>query len=295
MPKYTRPMILPLALTVALVAGGCRNNDNDRLAQDTTLASDLQLANQDTAAQPQLRDVPAPEANATAPAAKTPATGTTARTTPRTTTQPRTTTPRTTTPTTPTTTPSGNRVEAGARGSEGRVATIGAGTSIALTSGQRVCTNTHKVGDKFTATVAETIRGDNGAVIPAGATAVVQVTSVKRSENVNDPAQIGLAVQYINVGGKSYPVDAAITSAQVDRVRESTRGNDAKKVVGGAVAGAVIGQILGKDTKSTVIGAATGAAAGTAVAMGTADYAGCIPNGGRIVIRLNAPAQVQAE
>ena len=288
MSKYTRPLILPLALSVALAAGACRSNDNDRLAQDTTLASDLQLANQDTAVQPQLRDVPANDANAKAPATKTPTTGTTARTTPRT-------TPRATTPSTPATTPSGNRVETGTRGSEGRVATIGAGTSIALTSGTRVCTNTHKAGDKFTATVAETIRGDNGAVIPAGATAVVQVTSVKRSENVNDPAQIGLAVQYINVGGKSYPVDAAITSAQVDRVRESDRGDDAKKVVGGAVAGAVIGQILGKDTKSTVIGAATGAAAGTAVAMGTADYAGCIPQGGRIVIRLNSPASVQAE
>jgi hypothetical protein len=292
MPKYTHPLILPLALSMALVAGGCRSNDDDRLAQDTTLASDLQLANQDSAAQPQLRDVPAAEAESPAPATKAPATGTArtpTRTTPRASTPPRTTTP------TPATTPSGNRVETGARGSEGRLATIGAGTSITLTSGSRVCTNTYKAGDKFTATVAETIRGDNGAVIPAGATAVVQVTSVKRSENVNDPAQIGLAVQYINVGGKSYPVDAAITSAQVDRVRESTTGNDAKKVIGGAVAGAVIGQILGKDTKSTVIGAATGAAAGTAVAMGTADYAGCIPQGGRIVIKLNSPATIQAE
>jgi hypothetical protein len=29
--------------------------------------------------------------------------------------------------------------------------------------------------------------------------------------------------------------------------------------------------------------------------MGTADYQGCIPDGGRIVLRLNAPATVQAE
>ena len=295
MPKYTRAMTLPLALSVALIAGGCKSKDNDRLAQDTTLASDLQLANRDTAAQPQLRDVP-DNANATAPAARAPSTGTTARTTPRT--APRTTTPpRTTTQppvNTPRTTPSGNTVTPGARGSEGRVATIGAGTSIALTSGSRVCTNTHKPGDKFTATVAETVTGENGAVIPAGSTAIVQVTSVKKSDNVNDPARIGLVVQYININGKQYPVNADITSAQVDRVRQSTTGNDAKKVIGGAVAGAVIGQILGKDTKSTVIGAATGAAAGTAVAMGTADYAGCIPQGGRIVIKLNQPATIQA-
>jgi len=131
-----------------------------------------------------------------------------------------------------------------------------------LSSGARVCTNTHKPGDRFTATVNSAVQGSNGAVIPAGATAVVQVTSVERSENVNDPARLGLVVQSVRFGGKTYPIDASITNVATETQRESTKGDDAKKVIGGAIAGAVIGQILGKDTKSTVIGAATGAAAG---------------------------------
>lgn len=175
------------------------------------------------------------------------------------------------------------------------MASIGAGTTISLRSGARVCTNTHKPGDRFTATVTNAVQGSNGAVIPAGATAVVQVTSVERSENANDPARLGLVVQSVRFEGKTYPIDASITSVATETQRESTRGDDAKKVIGGAIAGAVIGQILGKDTKSTVIGAATGAAAGTAIAMGTGDYAGCIPNGGNITIRLNSPAQIQAD
>ena len=282
MSKYIRWAVTPLALVAVFSVGACRD-DGDDLAGDTAaLNRDLELANRDTA-QPQLTDVPSTSTsggNVSRPAA------------PRTTTTPRTTTPRTTTPST---TPSGNRVSTSPSGSEGRVASIGAGTTISMTSGARVCTNTHKPGDKFTATVTNAVQGSNGAVIPAGATAVVQVTSVERSENVNDPARLGLVVQSVRFNGKTYPIDATITNVATTTDRESTKGDDAKKVIGGAIAGAVIGQILGKDTKSTVIGAATGAAAGTAIAMGTGDYAGCIPSGGNITVRLNSPAQIQAE
>ncbi|HJR65010.1 MAG TPA: glycine zipper 2TM domain-containing protein [Gemmatimonadaceae bacterium] len=283
MSKYIRWAVTPLALAAVLSVGACRD-DGDDLAGDTAaLNRDLELANSDTS-QPQLSDVPATSSsggNVSRPSTSRPSTS-----------RPSTTTPR---PSTPSTTPSGNRVETAPSGSEGRVASIGAGTSIAMTSGARVCTNTHKPGDRFTATVTNAVQGSNGAVIPAGATAVVQVTSVERSENVNDPARLGLVVQSVRFGGKTYPIDASITNVATETARESTKGDDAKKVIGGAIAGAVIGQILGKDTKSTVIGAATGAAAGTAIAMGTGDYAGCIPAGGNITVRLNSAAQIQAE
>ena len=283
MSKYIRWAVTPLALAAVLSVGACRD-DGDDLAGDTAaLNRDLELANSDTS-QPQLSDVPATSSsggNVSRPSTSRPSTS-----------RPSTTTPR---PSTPSTTPSGNRVETAPSGSEGRVASLGAGTSIAMTSGARVCTDTHKPGDRFTATVTNAVQGSNGAVIPAGATAVVQVTSVERSENANDPARLGLVVQSVRFGGKTYPIDASITNVATETQRESTKGDDAKKVIGGAIAGAVIGQILGKATKSTVIGAATGAAAGTAIAMGTGDYAGCIPAGGAITVRLNSAAQIQAE
>ena len=283
MSKYIRWAVTPLALAAVLSVGACRD-DGDDLAGDTAaLNRDLELANSDTA-QPQLSDVPATSSsggNVSRPSTSRPSTS-----------RPSTPAPR---PSTPSTTPSGNKVSTAPSGSEGRVASIGSGTTIAMTSGARVCTNTHKPGDRFTATVTNAVQGSNGAVIPAGATAVVQVTSVERSENANDPARLGLVVQSVRFGGKTYPIDASITNVATETARESTKGDDAKKVIGGAIAGAVIGQILGKDTKSTVIGAATGAAAGTAIAMGTGDYAGCIPAGGNITVRLNSAAQIQAE
>ena len=105
---------------------------------------------------------------------------------------------------------------------------------------------------------------------------------------------MGFAVRTISFGGKTYNVDADVSSAAVDRVRNSTKGNDAKKVVGGAVLGAVIGQVIGKDTKGTVIGAAAGAAAGTAAAAATANYEGCVNDGGRIVDHADVAADDQS-
>lgn len=280
MSRFSRLALAPLALSLVLFAGACGGKD-DTLTSDSALGRDLELANQDSLAQPQLQDVPS-----------TPSGG--AVNTPSRSNPPRSTPARSTPPRTPATTAAGNTVTSGTRGSEGRVASIAAGTSISLASSEKVCTNTHKAGDRFTATVSESVTGSNGAVIPAGATALVQVTSVARSSNVKDPIQMGFIVQSVTFNGKTYPIDATITNVAVDRVR-SKDSKDLQKVAIGAAAGAIIGQILGKDTKSTVIGAATGAAAGTAVAMGTGDYEGCVPVGGRIAIRLNSAAQIQAE
>jgi hypothetical protein len=157
-----------------------------------------------------------------------------------------------------------------------------------------VCTNTNRVGQRFSATVSNTVTGSNGATIPAGATATVEITELNRSENANDPVKMGFRVVSVTFGGRTYPLDATTTSASVDRVRNQPKSKDVQKVVGGAAVGAIIGQVLGKDTKSTVIGAATGAAAGTAAAAATANYEGCVPTGGRITITLDNAATVQA-
>ena len=286
MSKYIS-RITPLALTLALGVAACSKGDNKAdtsLAQDTALSRDLQLATGDSAAQPQLKDVPAtpaptPAATTSKPRASRPA-------------------PKPATPkpelAAPPRTPSGNTVTAGEKSSGGNVGSIASGTTLTLASGSKVCTNTNKVGDRFSATLNEAVTGSNGAVIPAGATAVIEVTKLKRSENANDNIEMGFAVRTISFGGATYNVDGDVTSAAVDRVRNSTKGNDAKKVAGGAVLGAVIGQVIGKDTKGTVIGAAAGAAAGTAAAATTANYEGCVNDGGRIVITLTSPLTIKA-
>jgi hypothetical protein len=269
--RFTAPVVIG-ALVLLAACGGDRNNADSALASDTTLNRDLALAGTDTAAQPSLTDVPAtPSTTAKAPATKTKA-------------------PSTKT-STPTKTASGNTKTTGGTGG-GRVGTISAGTSLSVRANNEVCTNTSKVGDKFTATVNESVVGSNGATIPAGATVTLTVTRLKRSENANDPIVMEFAVNNVSFSGKTYALEANVGNTEVQRVRASTKSNDAKKVVAGAAIGAIAGQILGKNTKSTVIGAAAGAAAGAGAAAATANYEGCIRAGGNMVVTLSNALQV---
>jgi YmgG-like glycine-zipper protein len=294
---HKRVAFLALASVVSVAACRDSKKPEDALAQDTSLSKDLALANHDTASQPQLKDVAvspesAPETVAPAPAPVTrrPVT--------------RVITPRRVVKTPVKTTPapqpaeqvtaSGNTERVTAPGSEKPIGVVSSGSEMILSSSQRICTNTNNVGDKFTAQISDPVMGANGTVIPAGATATVEVSTLQKSSGDGSKISIGLRVESVTFNGKTYPVTAETTYAQVDQVRAETRGNDTKKVVTGAAIGAVLGQIFGHSTKSTVIGAAGGAAAGAVVANRNADYDGCVPSGGRITIRLTEPLTIQA-
>jgi hypothetical protein len=297
MTKDTRRLGASILLAAALLAA-CKSEpkkgpDSAALGADSSLSRDLAMANRDSAAKPELKDVPAP-----APAVRkrpeppkqahdakpsTPKPGAAA-----------------TTPSgNPATTPSGNTVTMNPAGSEaakagGAVGMIAAGTTLNLHASEKVCTNTNAVGDHVTATLDGAVSGTNGATIPAGATVNMTVTQLKRSENSNDPIVIQFAVNSVTFGGKTYPLDASVQSASIDRIRDESKGKDVQKVAVGAVAGAIAGKIIGKSTKGAVIGGAAGAAAGAAAAAATANYQGCIPSGGSIVVKLNSAATVKA-
>ena len=291
MAKYIGRFIAPLALGAVVALGACKTDSSKQdtasaLNRDTSaLGRDLAMANRDTTAQPQLKDVPA----------NPPATSAPTKTTPRSTS--RSSNDRSSSRSNePRTTASGNTVThpaAGASNSGGAVGTIAAGTSLSLTPTSTVCTNTSKVGDRITMTTQNAITGSNGAMIPAGATVTMTATTLKRSENSNDQIVMEFAVNSVSFGGKTYPLDASVVNAPVQRVRNEPKSKDAQKVAIGAGIGAIAGQILGKNTKSTVIGGAVGAAAGAAAAATTANYEGCIQNTSTVTIKLNSPAQVR--
>ena len=288
MVQYIPRLSASLALSLALFAGACSKKD-DTAAADSALNKDIQLANGDTSARPALTDVPA--GTATNPAPSTTTTKTTTTTTRKPTTTTRTPTTTTRTPTTSVTS-SGNTVTRNNSGSAAKIGTIPAGAVLNLASGSKVCTNTNKIGDRFNASVTNAIVGSNGAVIPAGATATVEVTELKRSENVNDNVVMGFRVVSVNFGGHTYPISATTSYADVSKVRNEPKGKDVQKVVGGAAIGAIAGQILGRSTKATVIGGAVGAAAGAGAAAATANYEGCVNSGSRITATLNSSTQV---
>ena len=223
MPEYTRGRTTTLSvLGAAMFAlAACGGDKNDAtLAGDTTLGRDLAMA-RDSAAQPQLQDVPAPAPSAPAPVASTPA-------------------PRPAAPRTPARRPApAPRPTASAPAAAAPVSgTIAAGTSMSFATNSKVCTNNKQVGDKFTATLSESVSGSNGINIPSGATGTFEVTEAKTARNSRDATNLGLRLISVTFGGRTYPVDASVQTASTTKVRAETTADDAKKVAGGAVIGA---------------------------------------------------------
>ena len=272
--RSSRPkMMLATMSLVAFAACGDKGADNASLNADSTLGRDLAMATD--SAQPKLEDVPvtpppAPVAVAPAPAPRPVA--------PR----PR---PRATTPTPRPSTP--------APRPSALSGVVASGTSFRFAASNKVCSNTVSVGEKFTASLEESVTATNGVVIPDGATGTFEVTEAKTAKNSNDQTSLTVKLVSVTYGGRTYPLEATVQSASAERVRSASKGTDAKKVAGGAILGAIAGQVLGKNTKGTVIGAAAGAAAGTAAAAATANYDTCINAGAGISATLDAPVTVR--
>jgi hypothetical protein len=296
MSKYTRRFGTPIMIAAFTVFAACSSDtkkgpDSVALGTDSTLNKDLALAGRDSTSQPQLKDVPAAEAPSTAKKSAP------ARTTPRAPTRPA--QPKTIPPAT-TTTPSGNTVTTNpktgnaAETGGGAVGMIPAGATLSTNASSKICTGTNAVGDHVTATVQNAVTGSNGATIPAGATVNMTVTALKRSENSNDKIVMEFAVNSVSFNGRTYPIEATVSSAAVNRVKDQPTNKTVQKVGIGAAVGAIAGRIIGGSTKATVIGGAAGAAAGAATAAATANSQGCIDAGGSIVLTLTAPATVKA-
>ncbi|MBX3174938.1 MAG: hypothetical protein KF709_11035 [Gemmatimonadaceae bacterium] len=168
-----------------------------------------------------------------------------------------------------------------------RSASLAVGTAITVASADKICTNTHKVGDRFTATVTEAVAGSNGGSLAAGTAVTLEVVESERGENSQEKVKLAFKPISIDVAGQTRTLAADITQvAKLEYVRVQSTGTQAKKVATGAAIGAVAGQLLGKDTKSTVAGAAVGAVAGGAVAAATTDYNGCLAANAPITVTL---------
>ncbi|HXC25496.1 MAG TPA: hypothetical protein VNU46_06235, partial [Gemmatimonadaceae bacterium] len=164
MKKYIRSTWIPAVASLVVVAACSGDKKADTAAQDSTLNQNLQTANGDTSVKPQLADTAT-----SAPATSAPTGGLTHEHH-----RPMVGTTR-----------SGNTYDR-TPVNETPLGTIPAGSTLSLSSNSRVCTNTNHVGDQVTANVSNTVTGSNGAAIPAGATATLAITTLKRSENVND-------------------------------------------------------------------------------------------------------------
>lgn len=170
--------------------------------------------------------------------------------------------------------------------------TVAAGTTIGVSSGAKVCSNTLGVGDRLTATTNSAIDASNGVTIPSGARVGLVVTKSKTSGSQGDAAELEFDVRSLSYGGETYEVSGTVAT---DAVVMERKGGDAKKVAIGAAAGAVIGNVIGGGSRAqrTVVGAAAGGLAGAAAAAATGDRLACLPEGSAMTIRLGNSVTVR--
>ncbi len=166
---------------------------------------------------------------------------------------------------------------------------IAAGTAFTVKPATKICTNTHKAGDRFTATLASAMQGTNGAEVPAGALAIVRVVEGPADAKTGKRA-MAFDILSVRVGDQTYEVVAHVTqSTPLQETSSQSTADKAKKVGAGAAIGAIAGRVLGGNTKSTVLGGAIGAAAGAAVAAGDTRTEGCLGEDGSITLALDKP------
>jgi len=172
------------------------------------------------------------------------------------------------------------------------VPSLPSGSLLVFEVTETVSTSTHKAGDPVSLRLVRDVRGDHGAVIPAGATARGIITDSRESSSAEEEAVLGIRIRSVQVGGTQRDLNGRIESIDLETEARDSGQRSVAKVATGAAAGAIIGQIIGRDTRSTVTGAAAGAAAGLGIALTTRDGHAVLNQGSQVTVRLDSPMVV---
>jgi hypothetical protein len=165
--------------------------------------------------------------------------------------------------------------------------TVPMGTVLAVRLTQAIDVDASKAGMTFKGLLDDPLMIGGRAVIPRGASVVLQATKVEQAGQFKGADRIVLKANSIAFGGRQYDV---VTTA----VEEKGKGEGkrtTRKVAGGAGLGAIVGGIAGGGS-GAAIGAAAGAATGAVVASQGTEHL-TLPAETRLQFTLNAALTVQ--
>ncbi len=135
------------------------------------------------------------------------------------------------------------------------------GTALHVRLDQGLSTKQMNSGDGFTATVSQPVRVDGRVVIPQGSQVNSVVMNAKESGRLSGRAQLGLALESVQVGDETYN----IATNTITRISSGHKKRNIALIGGGGAGGAIIGAIAGGG-KGALIGGPIGAGAGLGVA-----------------------------
>lgn len=167
---------------------------------------------------------------------------------------------------------------------------IPAGTVLTVRLRQALGSKTSKVGDRFSATLAEPVLADGKPVAAAGSSASGTVTAAHAAGRFKGGATLGIALRTLTIAGHSYPITTVPSSLESKGKGKRTAG----MIGGGAAGGALIGGIAGGGS-GAAIGAAVGAGVGTAGAAFTGKRGINLPAESALAFKMTEPLTLKSE
>jgi hypothetical protein len=137
--------------------------------------------------------------------------------------------------------------------------------------------DTHRIGDIFTARVAEAVIALNrDTVVPVGTVITGMVTGIDESDRAGEQAAIRLNFLRMSLRGVSHPFTATVLGTSLAPDSEP---------VEDATASAARGAVISGDLRTTLVSGDLGPGAGTVLSLGTGDVEAVLPAGTGMTIR----------
>jgi hypothetical protein len=135
--------------------------------------------------------------------------------------------------------------------------TIPAATRVSVRTIDAVDSTKNRVGDRFKASLEESLVVDGNVVVAKGADVYGRLAESKESGTFAGKSQLKLELTGIVVNGQTVP----LVTGEYELTGKSKGASTAKRTVGGAALGTIIGALAGGG-KGAAIGAGVGAGAG---------------------------------
>jgi BON domain len=161
------------------------------------------------------------------------------------------------------------------------------GTLLKVRSSEPLDSKRARVGTPVDFTVVRDVYVGGVIAVPRGATIRGEVTDVKKAGALGGSAQLGLKIETLELGGKTYALDSDPFEVKSPNKAGRTAGN----AIGGALLGALIGGAVGGGG-GAAIGAGAGAVGGTAASAATPGPRVWIPAEAMMDFHLNTPVTV---
>ena len=114
-------------------------------------------------------------------------------------------------------------------------AVLPANTEVVLTLNETVSSKSHRLGDKFSLTVAQDVKVDGAVVIPRGTRAVAQVTRRTGRGSFGKSGKMDFTFRYLDHNGQRIPIEGRHHQAGEGRTAATVGAVVAAGVVGGLV------------------------------------------------------------